>query len=274
MSHIDRLIADADPAHDLIVPNGSVDEVYSASGARRALPRRRVPVGLRANLTYITIACCVVATLVIVSLGSASRPGREPRGAASTSSTTVATSTSTTPSNHPIPLPRPVPCGTGFFSAADQSFLTKWYGGEEMCFLSVDASTWLDVITDEVTAAPAGAVVLVDRCASDNSTCLNPNTIHSLSSFTVYPAPDPTRNLKVFNFLQDSPTLVIIQDGSCGIDVFDLATGRWYSDERASAQALLAGDLSAAVSIRAAPSFPATEVSPPSPSQPPRWCQT
>jgi hypothetical protein len=132
-----------------------------------------------------------------------------------------------------------------------------------MCQLSPGAGTWLDVISDEVATEPGGAVVLVEHCGRDDGACLQPDAAHSLAAFAVYPAPDPATALKLFSFLRDSATLAIIDDGACGIDIFDLATNRWYSDAIASARWLRKGEPAKATGIAATAGFPANRSPPP-----------
>lgn|GEM_PF-3446864 len=203
--------------------------------------------------------------------------------ATTTTQTSKTTSTSTTA---PAAIDGIIGCGPQFFTASDQSFLNRWYGSGgaaagQVCVLSVDANTWFDLMFPHShTSSAGGDVVLVETCAPADATCLDPSAPHPLSDFTAYPAPDGHAvDMKLWSLLWDTSTgspaqdgtLAIIQDGACGIDVFDLATGDWYTDATASADQLLQGNPRGAVRLPAASSFPAFQ-SPPTPGPLPSVC--
>jgi hypothetical protein len=180
-----------------------------------------------------------------------------------------------------------VPCGSGFFSHADEALLTRSFGGTQFCWLSVAAHTWLDIVSKEVPPSGVGGpVVLTDKCTPNHTTCLDPHALHALHNFTAYPAPDPDSALQS-SFLLDTVsascqfdcgvpaqegTLALISDGGCGEDIFDLATDHWYSDADSSADQLLRGNPRGALEIPSAPSFPASQSPPPTPSPAPAAC--
>lgn len=67
-------------------------------------------------------------------------------------------------------------------------------------------------------------------------------------------------------------TLVVISDGRCGTDVFDLRTDKWYFDSIASAEQLMRGNPRAALAIPSSRSYPA--IQPPArPSPAPAVCR-
>lgn len=224
---------------------------------------------------------CVALAVAVVLLAGCGLAQGSPTKPAQTATTT--TSTAAPASNA---IDGIIGCGSQFFTASDESFLNQSYGSGggtagQICVLSVDASTWFDLISpDSWTNSAGGDVVLVETCAAADATCLDPSAPHPLSDFTAYPAPDGQAvHMKFFSLLWDkstgSPaqdgTLAIIQDGACGIDIFDLATDDWYTDATASADQLLQGNASAAVGLPAASSFPASQ-SPPSPAPAPSVC--
>jgi len=214
-------------------------------------------------------------TLMIAGCSSSAGPKTTP--------TTVATGTTTT-STTTFADEVASGCGAYFFSSADEAFVTHWFGGTKFCFSTANA--WLDVMSYEVPPqGPGGPVVLVDRCARDDAACLDPNVTHPLRDFTVYPAPDPNTALTAITLLgtglpgcrencfvaAQGGTLVVITDGSCGTDVFDLRTDKWYSDAIASANQLMRGNPRAAILIPSSPSYPASQP-PPKPSPAPAVC--
>lgn len=217
----------------------------------------------------------VAMTVMLAGCSSSAAP--------KTTLATLATGTSTT-STTTVADEVAGGCGAHFFTQRDEALITHWFGGTQFCFLS--AKTWLDVMSYEVPPqGPGGPVVLVDRCASDDATCLDPNLTHSLRDFTVYPAPDANTALTVITLLgtglpgcrencfvaAQGGTLVVITDGRCGTGVFDLKTGRWYSDAIASANQLMRGNPRAAFLIPSSPSYPANQP-PPKLSPPPAVC--
>lgn len=178
-------------------------------------------------------------------------------------------------------------CGSGFFSHADEALLRRSFGATQFCWLSVASHTWLDIVSKEIPPQGIGGpVVLVDKCAPNHTTCLDPHALHALHNFTAYPAPDPDSALQSSFLLEtlsascqfecgvpaQGGTLALISDGACGEDIFDLATDHWYSDADFSADQLLRGNPRGALEIPSVPSFPASESPPPHPSPAPAAC--
>lgn len=180
-------------------------------------------------------------------------------------------------------------CDSAFFDVPDQQQVLQWFGGTQFCGFS-PAGIWYDFVSYQVPPqGSAGPAVLVDRCAAGDTTCSSVNVIHQLSDFTVYPAPDPNAALVVLGFLgtaapnclqdcfvpiQDS-TLVVVTDGQCGTDIFDLDTGLWYSDAMPSAEALAEGNTSSAEEIPAPLSYSVTtQTTPPAPGEVPALCSS
>jgi len=122
-------------------------------------------------------------------------------------------------SNHP-----------NFFSAGDRNALYRYYGPLAACIAisNPQFNGWVVAVSEIGGRNPAGDVLLVDNCTS--TICTSAAATHSLSTFTVYPAPDPQGNLlQIQQPATDLAKGVIgFNDGKCGLVLFDISTGRWY----------------------------------------------
>lgn len=180
--------------------------------------------------------------------------------AATTSSTaTTSTTTTTRPTNITTTTvvgqktftdfagvrPATVKTGTSYIcqtypdllTSAARAALYHAYGttvftvGDSGCVFDPTTDSWvLFFSSPDVTHAPGGDVVLVDRCSPDDSACVSSDTPHPLSAFTVYPAPDPYANglAAVFWSQRTTGHTIGVADGKCGGVAFVPSTGTWY----------------------------------------------
>jgi hypothetical protein len=256
--------------------------------ARQRQRKRRVLIG--------SIALIVaVAAGVWVATGGTSGTS-PPQGASNGGSAINPPSSSKKPSHAksgvapsttvPYVAASPIACGSDFFDAEDSAFLTKWFGINGPCLRASNSDVWIDVVSGGAVSGPGpgGSVVLVDRCASDATKCLDADATHSLADFTAYPSPAPYGNLQFYNFVivpgtgvgagctsdcalpAQAGQLPVFSTGGCSVDVFDLVTGRWYLAWGDIPTELAVGNLSAVKAIPNGPSFPANQTPPPTPS--------
>ncbi|HBQ94453.1 MAG: hypothetical protein M1294_03820 [Firmicutes bacterium] len=144
------------------------------------------------------------------------------------------------PNPHPLPVPpvttsipqvSKVPAGPKFlpqFSALQQQ-----YGQINVIRVG---HTWLLVgygqsvsgSTFPPPSTPGGPIVAVDRCHRATA-CLNPNSPHDASQFTVIPLPDPHTPVT----LEGIPgNLAIIGDGAhYGPIILDMSNEHWYASQ-------------------------------------------
>jgi hypothetical protein len=263
-------------------PDGATDAEALIEEARQRQRKRRWFIGI---IVLVVVAAGVWAAS---GSGSATRPpatSKKPghiKTPASTPSTTVPASTAV----------GYVACGPDFFSGADQAFLLRWFGVSEVCMRAGNSDTWVDAIGGGVVrpVGPGGAVMLVETCAADDAACLDPDATRPLRDFTAYPAPDARTRLIFPGFVPERGTgvgpscsvdcgvpardgsLAVISDGSCNVDIFDLATDHWYFGTTQSGHQLAEGRFTGTVEIPSAPSFRAIQSPPPTPSPPPAIC--
>lgn len=87
---------------------------------------------------------------------------------------------------------------------------------------SVSGSTFPPPLT------PGGPIVAVDRCQGTTA-CLNPNSPHYTSQFTVIPLPDPRTPVTIEGIPSN---VAIIGDGAHdGPIILDVNTGHWYASQ-------------------------------------------
>ena len=262
-----------------LTPNGHTEADALIEEARQRQRRRRLLIG-----SIVLVVAVASGIWAASGGGSATKPpstSKKPGHVKSPLGPPSPAKKGTTLSAKPYALH----CGAQFFDDADEAFITHWFGGMQFCLLSVPSKTWFDVVSREVGPQRAGGpVVLVHKCASGDTNCLDPNVTHALKDFTAYPAPDPDTAIPLVTFLPSSPschtdcavpaqgaTLLVI-GGNC-TGVFDLKTDKWYSDGTPSADQLQRGDPGGAIEILSAPSFPASQSPPPTPSPAPAACR-
>ncbi len=168
----------------------------------------------------------------------------------------AAPGTTTTPPPPPAdlaPTPSSAPtigCGTDFFSNSTWNQLEAHFG-QLNCFQFQGSDQWIVFgdgmsVTSTATppgSAPGGSVVAVMNCASSpSSACMEADSPHSFSSFTVYYPPDPGSGRSDLAAFDGSGRLVI-SDGYCSVFVFDANTLTWYLGDAGDAEALAQGQL-------------------------------
>jgi len=196
-------------------------------------------------MVRVRIVVLVVLVLTVAACSSAQTVPPTTRDGISTPSTTTSTpngSGNTTAAGAPYPW-IVVACGKSFLSSAMQSALTSNFtvpfcegfgSAREMVWTVIGfggSVTYHDgsTVTATVRTAPGGSMVAVLIC-SLGTTCVDPNSTHPFSEFTVYPAPDSRTPLQFGTPGMGAPFLAL-QNGmarTCD-DVFDPVTGKWYS---------------------------------------------
>lgn len=94
------------------------------------------------------------------------------------------------------PSPTTVSCGQGFLATTTASALEAQFGTYS-CFRFSGQRTWVLSFNGEsttvspVVSSPGGAAVALDACATGDSTCMDANTQHPLSAWTIYYPPGP-----------------------------------------------------------------------------------
>jgi hypothetical protein len=270
-------------------PNGRTDADALIEEARHHQRKRRWLIG-------IVVLVLAVGTGVWAASGggSATKP---PRGASTGGSAIKLPSSSKQPGHAksgasaptttvPYVVASPIACGPDFFDAEDSAFLTKWFGINGPCLRASNSDVWIDVVSGGAVSGPgpAGSVVLVGRCASHATKCLDGSATHSLADFTAYPSPAPSGNLQFYNFVivpgtgvgagcssdcalpAQAGQLPVFSTGGCSVDVLDLATGRWYLAWGDIPTEWAVGNLAAVHAIPTDPGFPANQTPPPTPS--------
>lgn len=152
------------------------------------------------------------------------------------------------------PSPSIVSCGSTFFSAATADTLKKKFGTIR-CFKFSGKSIWIVTgdggAPDGQSATPGGAIVAVDSCASGDLACLDPNTQHDFSAFTVSypPRPNsyPTNTEATFG-----GRLLYIADADCGLFTFDTSTRQWFGHSPADIDSRMS-DIGQATPVAAPP---------------------
>jgi hypothetical protein len=192
----------------------------------------------------------VAVVLVALALTVAACSSAQTTPATTQNGISLATTTTSTPngSSNPTAAAAPyrwivVACGKNFLSSAAQSALTSNFtvpfcegfgSAREMVWTVVGfggSVTYHDgsTVTATVRTAPGGSMVAVLIC-SLRTTCIDPNSTHPFSEFTVYPAPDSRTPLQFGTPGMGAPFLAL-QNGMASTcdDVFDPVTGKWYS---------------------------------------------
>jgi hypothetical protein len=135
-------------------------------------------------------------------------------------------------------------CGATFFTAAEAKQLTSTFGLIS-CFRLTGQDQWiligngLATTTPAPTAAPGGAIVAVESCASGDAACLNPDATRGFSSFVVTRPPDPlARPLELQTVAGHS--VLVLSAAPCGLFSFDVNSLQWYGGSISALRALLA----------------------------------
>jgi hypothetical protein len=134
-------------------------------------------------------------------------------------------------------------CGQTFFSSSTATALSDQFGTID-CFRFSGKSPWVLVgdgmSTDGSGAAPGGQIVARETCASDDNVCLDANSEHDFSRFTVsyppLPSSYPARLEVTFG-----GRLLSISDANCGLFTFDIQTGEWHGHTPAVINAIKSG---------------------------------
>ena len=94
------------------------------------------------------------------------------------------------------PSPATVNCGQDFLATSTASALETQFGTYS-CFRFSGQRTWVIFFNGEsttvspVVSSPGGAAVALDTCATGDSACMEANTKHLLSAWTIYYPPGP-----------------------------------------------------------------------------------
>ena len=239
----------------------------------------------------------LVSALTLAACTTSASPPSSTSSTVTSTSTGVTTTTTTTPRDTTTSTVVTVPqasappglaeCGPPFFSKPEQTTVTDSFGPNQFCLRWTN--TWVVLVSparSEYSSggiSRGGAVVLVDACQPGSAICLHRHDPHPLGAFTAYPAPDPTVGaMRVLYTVSANPTsrpaqngaLVLVNDNRCGFLIFDIPTHRWYLGDETNGYYLAKGDPADATEVRSAPSFPANQSPPPSPSAPPPECKS
>ena len=134
--------------------------------------------------------------------------------------------------------PLAVLCKPGFFTKAQAQQIVQQFGFIE-CFRFTGKDQWVVIgsgVRQNSNAPPpnptgGGPIVAIEKCASSDSTCLNPSTIHRFSDFTVYYPPDPSGDFLGNLYATAYGDLLSINGVNyCPATVFDITNGKWYPE--------------------------------------------
>jgi hypothetical protein len=158
------------------------------------------------------------------------------------------------------PSPSRVPCGSSFFSSTTATTLSNQFGTID-CFRFSGEPTWILVgdgmSADGAGSAPGGAIVATDTCASGDGVCLDANSQHEFSSFSVsYPPLStsyPARLEATFG-----GRILYISDANCGVFSFDVQASKWYGHTASDITAIMS-QTSPPTSISAPEATPGSE---------------
>ena len=187
------------------------------------------------------------------------------------------------PTVHPKPKsPAPIGpqgtfCGRGFFIPQQFSEMERQFGSIS-CFgvgdqwIVVGEGQQINPSTLPPPPTQGGAIIAVETCSSGDATCLNPNTPHNFSAFTVSYPPDPTSgSLQVET--TDPDHLIGLILGHCGIFSFSTSTRSWYKTTPNLVSELSSGK-NVPAPVAAPPSVPgSTALSSTAPIGDPQSCQ-
>lgn len=130
------------------------------------------------------------------------------------------------------PFPSTAPdtqaCGTDFFDSTTAAQLSDRFGLLS-CFRFVGGTVWIvvgdgmSVSAPDAEASLGGAIVAVDRCATTDAACLDPNAVHDFGTFTVSypPLPMSGRSDLEATF---GHRLLWVYNGDCGLFTVDTQT--------------------------------------------------
>lgn len=118
--------------------------------------------------------------------------------------------------------------------------------GQFHCFRFSGETQWVIVAngftqTTAMTAAPGGEMVAVLNCAASDAVCLSPDSTHDFANFTVYYPPQQSTYPGVL-MATFGGTILEISDAYCGLVLFDLTTGKWYSGVGPQLDELMSGE--------------------------------
>ncbi|HEY6789029.1 MAG TPA: hypothetical protein VI365_17120 [Trebonia sp.] len=123
--------------------------------------------------------------------------------------------------------------------------------GNITCFRFSEGRSWVIVGNGVSTTAatmqrsPGGAIVAVETCAAVSKACLNADSTHTFSAFTVFRAPDPA-TMPLNLWAPFGTDVLLFSNASCGVFDFDIATHQWYRGLMADTQRLLSSPRSLA----------------------------
>ena len=142
--------------------------------------------------------------------------------------------------------PLAVLCKPGFFTKAQAQQIVQQFGFIE-CFRFIGENKWVVIgngVSQQASSGPTmgGPIVAMEKCASSNSACLDPSTVHDFANFTVYyPPGSPTDFLGILDATSYGNLLSIVSasvgTSSCPAATFDMANDKWYPNS-ANQQAL------------------------------------
>lgn len=141
--------------------------------------------------------------------------------------------------------------------------------GQSHCFRFSGETQWVIVAngftqTTAMTATPGGEMVAVLNCAPSDAVCLSPDSTHDFADFTVYYPPKQSTYSGVL-MATFGGTIIEISDAYCGLVLFDLTTGKWYSGVGPQLDELMTGGASVPSLRTQPPATGATALSAPVP---------
>jgi hypothetical protein len=142
------------------------------------------------------------------------------------------------------PSPELVNCGPGFFDSTTATAVARRFGTID-CFRFDGRRKWIVVSdgmeTDGDGGAPGGSIVAVEACNGvDATSCLDPETEHSFSDFTVAYDPDPRAWPAHFQ-TSFNGQLLSISDGPCGLFTLNVDSLKWHGGHQSDLDAQLHG---------------------------------
>lgn len=214
---------------------------------------------------------CVIADVTVTQ----SCPGESPRNCKGSPSQGPSESKgSTPPSSSRIAAlisrqsPLGVMCKPDFFTKAQAQLLVQHFGLIE-CFRFTGEDQWVVIgngISQKLNppspgstrAGPITAIVALENCASSDTACLDPSTVHNFANFTVHYAPSPL--FRGGLYATHFGNLLSIDDyGYRKPITFDLSNGQWYpsnvSDDFLESNPLSTTSLKVPPSVSGAPAL-------------------
>lgn len=150
----------------------------------------------------------------------------------------------TPPGSPPQEAAQTVTCGTGFFDTTMWATLGTDFGSIS-CFRFAGGSQWvvigdgLSLTSSRPAPSTMGAMIAVEDCAANDSSCRGPNAIHDFAAFLVTYPPGSMSGRTMLVGLAAGRFLDIAN--SCTALTFDLKSLSWYRTDAGDLGALQSG---------------------------------